>query len=30
LCSQPTVSRIENLPSTTTLKRMMAAMVELF
>jgi hypothetical protein len=30
LCSQPTVSRLENLPSTTALKRMMAAMVELF
>lgn len=30
LCSQPTMCRLENLPSTTALKRMMAAMVELF
>jgi Transposase DDE domain group 1 len=30
LCSQPTMSRLENLPGTTALKRMMAAMVELF
>ncbi len=30
LCSQPTMSRLENLPTTTALKRMMAAMVELF
>lgn len=30
LCSQPTISRLENLPSSTALKRMMAAMVELF
>jgi Transposase DDE domain group 1 len=30
LCSQPTMSRLENLPSPTALKRMMAAMVELF
>src|SRR6204780_5491463 len=30
LCSQPTVSRLENLPGPTALKRMMAAMVELF
>jgi hypothetical protein len=30
LCSQPTMSRLENLPSITALKRMMAAMVELF
>src|SRR5215217_4037075 len=30
LCSQPTISRLENLPSATALKRMMAAMVELF
>ena len=29
LCSQPTISR-ENLPGATALKRMMAAMVELF
>jgi hypothetical protein len=29
LCSQPTMCRLENLPSTTALKRMMAAMVEL-
>jgi hypothetical protein len=30
LCSQPTMCRLENLPSVTALKRMMAAMVELF
>jgi hypothetical protein len=30
LCSQPTMSRLENLPGVTALKRMMAAMVELF
>src|ERR671917_1909131 len=30
LCSQPTMCRLENLPGTTALKRMMAAMVELF
>jgi hypothetical protein len=30
LCSQPTMSRLENLPAATALKRMMAAMVELF
>src|SRR5712692_6850788 len=30
LCSQPTVSRLENLPGPTALKRMMAAMVDLF
>ena len=30
LCSQPTMSRLENLPGATALKRMMAAMVELF
>src|SRR5690349_13360617 len=30
LCSQPTMCRLENLPSITALKRMMAAMVELF
>jgi hypothetical protein len=30
LCSQPTMSRLENLPTATALKRMMAAMVELF
>jgi hypothetical protein len=30
LCSQPTISRLENLPGTVALKRMMAAMVELF
>jgi hypothetical protein len=30
LCSQPTISRLENLPGATALKRMMAAMVELF
>jgi hypothetical protein len=30
LCSQPTMCRLENLPSATALKRMMAAMVDLF
>jgi len=30
LCSQPTLSRLENLPGKTALKRMMAAMVDLF
>ena len=30
LCSPPTMCRLENLPSPTALKRMMAAMVELF
>jgi len=30
LCSQPTLSRLENLPTKTALKRMMDAMVELF
>jgi hypothetical protein len=30
LCSQPTMCRLENLPRPTALKRMMAAMVELF
>jgi hypothetical protein len=30
LCSQPTMCRLENLPDATALKRMMAAMVELF
>src|SRR5271165_1622578 len=30
LCSQPTISRLENLPGPTALKRMMAAMIELF
>ena len=30
LCSQPTMTRLENLPSAIALKRMMAAMVELF
>jgi hypothetical protein len=30
LCSQPTMSRLENLPGATALKRMMAAMVEFF
>ncbi len=30
LCSQPTMSRLENLPGSTALKRMMAAMIELF
>ncbi|WP_084506400.1 transposase [Geminicoccus roseus] len=30
LCSQPTMCRLENQPTITALKRMMAAMVELF
>jgi hypothetical protein len=30
LCSQPTISRLENLPGPTALKRMLAAMVDLF
>src|SRR5438067_815550 len=30
LCLQPTISRLENLPGPTALKRMMAAMIELF
>jgi hypothetical protein len=30
LCSQPTMCRLENLPTKTTLIRMMAAMVDLF
>src|SRR5437763_13903523 len=30
LCSQPTISRLENLPSSVALKRMMAAMLEVF
>jgi Transposase DDE domain group 1 len=30
LCSQPTMSRLENLPGPFALKRMMAAMVDLF
>jgi hypothetical protein len=30
LCSQPSMSRLENLPGPTALKRMMAAMVDLF
>jgi Transposase DDE domain group 1 len=30
LCSQPTMSRLENLPTPTTLKRIMASMIELF
>src|SRR3954447_25251822 len=30
LCSQPTMCRLENLPTITAFKRMMAAMVELF
>jgi hypothetical protein len=30
LCSQPTISRLENLPGPIALKRMMAEMVELF
>ena len=30
LCSQPSISRLENLPGPTALKRMMAAMVALF
>ena len=30
LCSQPTMCRLENLPEPIALKRMMAAMIELF
>jgi hypothetical protein len=30
LCSQPTMCRLENLPTATALKRMMAAMVDVF
>lgn len=30
LCSQPTMCRLENLPTATALKRMMATMVDLF
>src|ERR687889_1803524 len=30
LCSQPTISRLENLPGAIALKRMMVAMVDLF
>src|SRR5687767_8569474 len=30
LCSQPTMTRLENLPGAVALKRMMAAMVQLF
>jgi hypothetical protein len=30
LCSQPTMTRLENLPGTVALKRMTAAMVDLF
>jgi hypothetical protein len=30
LCSQPTMCRLENLPTVTALKRMLAAMIELF
>jgi hypothetical protein len=30
LCSQPTISRLENRPGPTALKRMMAAMIEVF
>src|SRR5436305_14034237 len=30
LCSQPTISRLENLPGPTALKRMTAALVDLF
>jgi hypothetical protein len=30
LCSQPTISRLENLPGPIALKRMLAAMIELF
>ena len=30
LCSQPTISRLENAPAQIALKRLMAAMVELF
>jgi hypothetical protein len=30
LCSQPTISRLENLPGPTALKRMMARMIDVF
>lgn len=30
LCSQPTMTRLENLPSQTALARMMAAMIDIF
>jgi hypothetical protein len=30
LCSQPTISRLENLPGPVALKRMMAVMIDLF
>jgi hypothetical protein len=30
LCSQPTISRLENAPSRTEIARMMGAMVDLF
>jgi hypothetical protein len=30
LCSQPTISRLENLPGPVALKRMMVAMIDLF
>jgi hypothetical protein len=30
LCSQPTMCRLENLPTKTALKRMMAAMIDVF
>ena len=30
LCSQPTMCRLENLPTRTALVRMMAAMIDLF
>jgi hypothetical protein len=30
LCAQATISRLENLPGATALRRMMAAMVNLF
>jgi len=30
LCSPPTISRLENLPGPIALKRMMAAMIDLF
>ena len=30
LCSQPTISRLENLPGAIALKRMMAAMIDVF
>ena len=30
LCSQPTMRRLVNLPTATALKRMMAAMIDLF